>query len=202
MEALVKLTSQKPLSGSPPKDGKMVGTIFLDNQTTRLAYPAYPPPSPIYPHLTPAKIPPGLTKHHEGGGALLISAGVGGVLARVLALIGHLHVADLDGRIFEAAVGETHPVLEAGIREALAILWVEDGNVDPVLSLHGFIDPRHLKDRSVKKNGGRLHSRTRLNTHFLLPVKDTWLNVSGKKLEAQHQILRAQRHLLYPIRLI
>ena len=38
-----------------------------------------------------------LTQHDEVRDALLVAAGVGGILADVLPLIGHPHVADLDG---------------------------------------------------------------------------------------------------------
>ena len=87
-----------------------------------------------------------LTEHDEGGGALLVSRGVGGVLAGVAPGIGHPQVGDPDGRVLQAVVQEHNPFFESQVGETLPVARVVNSDVVP-LALRGFPDPGHLEDR-------------------------------------------------------
>lgn len=87
-----------------------------------------------------------LTEHNEGGCPLLISRGVGGVLAGVAAGICHSQVGNPNRWVFQAVMEEDDSVFEKGVGEALSIGWVVHSNVVP-LAIDGFPYPGHLQPK-------------------------------------------------------
>lgn len=81
---------------------------------------------------------------------MLVAAGVGGVLADVLPLVGHLDVRDLDGGAGQGRGfgGEADPPLLGRRGVVGPEAGVEHGYVDP-LPILGLVDPGYLEGKRL-----------------------------------------------------
>lgn len=78
-----------------------------------------------------------LTEHDEGSRPLFISRRVGGVLAGIMAGVGHCQVRNPNGRVLQTVVEEDNSVLEGRVGETVSKQGVEYSDVVP-LTIDGF----------------------------------------------------------------